>query len=445
MVTPRSPHALLDARTGLLRRLEAQPMPDHLPRALRLVSAFCSDTTRFCSSPSDLVASGCTWWDTDGAQAAAIGEAVERYCGNLIPAGLRQASYAELRAEGTAAIDPQTLVLYSEDQYRAPGFPFVPFTHDLRVRWAPGVDMVSGQATLVPASLVYVTYFRTPPTAGEPRTNFIMYAGIAAGSGRDDAERSALEELVERDAVMLAWLRGGVLQRVALPPDLATLFRGPDGVLDATVLTFPSESGLPVAGVLLRDRDRDVMALGTACRSDFRAAVLKAYAEAAQQHILLQELDDQSSGLMREVREDPAHLLKPWRADRSYGQAYRPDWHDVRDLMCQLQLYLDPAMRRDVDSRFEGAAVRWDEAPSPVERSRTAHLAALARSGIHPVSVDLTTPDVRSAGLHVVRVVAPGLHPNAPAAFPYLGGTRLYHWPDRITPDHVDLTPLPYA
>lgn len=62
-----------------------------------------------------------------------------------------------------------------------------------------------------------------------------------------------------------------------------------------------------------------------------------------------------------------------------------------------------------------------DEAPLDL-----ASLVALLMSrGHQPISVDLTTGDISIAGLHVVRILTPGLYNNAPAAFPLLGGSRL--------------------
>jgi ribosomal protein S12 methylthiotransferase accessory factor len=76
----------------------------------------------------------------------------------------------------------------------------------------------------------------------------------------------------------------------------------------------------------------------------------------------------------------------------------------------------------------------------------------LARHGFRALSVDVTTPDVRAAGLSVVRVIVPGLYPNAPAAFPCLGGRRLFEEPARLgwlpgilREEDLDLTPLPHT
>jgi ribosomal protein S12 methylthiotransferase accessory factor len=68
--------------------------------------------------------------------------------------------------------------------------------------------------------------------------------------------------------------------------------------------------------------------------------------------------------------------------------------------------------------------------------ARDTYLERLQAAGLRAVSVDLTSPDVASAGLRVVRVLVPGLYSNAPAAFPLLGGRRLYDVP--LTEGWVD-------
>ncbi|MGH8931122.1 MAG: YcaO-like family protein [Egibacteraceae bacterium] len=145
---------LLDRRTGIIRRLERRALPSHLPEALRYVTASISDATRFTAWPSDPIGAGCVWWDEDAARGAAVGEAVERYCGNLVPSGLRRGSYTDLVSGGYPALDPNELALHSPEQHLTPGFPFVPLTRDLLVRWAGGRDLGTGAPLLVPASLM---------------------------------------------------------------------------------------------------------------------------------------------------------------------------------------------------------------------------------------------------------------------------------------------------
>lgn len=434
---------LLDARSGVVRELRPATLPADMPDALYLVESVISDTTRWSCWPSDPAAAGCAFWDEHAAEAAALGEAVERYCGNLVPPGLLTASYTQLDRAAVAAIDPCSLALYTAEQYKTPGFPFVPFTRDLEVRWSQGREIRTGSPCQVPSSLVWVTYLRAPLTESEPRTNPTIYAGIAAGPTRAAAEQSALLELLERDAVAIGWISGSPIKEVLPATWLGQLAAGPERAFRARFLHFPSLVGVPVIGTLLVHEPTGHVALGTACRATPLEAAMKALAEAFQLHLVVRQLDDPTSPLCR-LATTPNSPLKPWRADRRYGLAYRQDRRDATDLGCHLQLHLDPAVRASLDGAFQPSTTSLLDIPSADSDVNALAGRLLAAAGISVISVDVTTADVAAAGLSVVRLVAPGLYSNAPAAMPYLGGTRLAAEMDRCG-GGLRWEPLPYG
>ena len=81
---------------------------------------------------------------------------------------------------------------------------------------------------------------------------------------------------------------------------------------------------------------------------------------------------------------------------------------------------------------------RLDEMPRlPAGEEAVSPLAALVeelrRHHLELIAVDLTTPDVSSSGLHVVRAVVPGLQPIGFGPFGLrLGGRRLYGLAERL-------------
>lgn len=433
---------LVDPRTGPVRRLRDVVVPDDLPQSLHLVEAVLADTTRWSPWPSDPTGAGCALWDQAAARGAALGEAAERYCGNLVRPSTVRASHDELVSAGTAAVDPDALSLFSEAQLDTPGFPFVRFGRDLPVRWERGWSLHTGSRTYVPSSLVWVTWFRAPPGEFEPRTNPVCYAGVAAGQDHEQALSAALSELLERDAVHVTWTAGRALEVVSVPDWLASVARGPTGAFDTCFLVFPSLVGSPVIGALTVHRPTGYVAMGTACRPTPVAAATKALAEALQLHLVVRQLDDPESPLGR-LAATAASPLKPWCPDRRYATGYRADLRDATDLGCHLQLWLDPAERASLDDALEDRGRRLIDILSFAPGS-DAIVRALVDHGIDPIGVDLTTDDVRRCGLVVLRVVAPGLYGNAPAAFSYLGGRRLG---DAMDPnlDRRRLRPLPYG
>lgn len=450
---------LVDPRFGLVTALLRREHGPELPSALISFTASVADSRFLGPWQGDRVALGCAFWDETQARRAAIGEAVERTCGNFIPRGLQRATFRQLAARGEAALDPRDLPLYSESQYRARGFPFVRFTPDLPILWAQGEDLADGSRVLLPASLVYINYF-AGALAAEPKTHFVAYAGIATGPSRTEAERAALEELIERDATMIWWHAGAPSRRIDIAGSarLSAALESPGDAsgLDYRLIEIANPLGVPVLGALLLDRKNDLAVLGSACRTDPLGAALKALAEAIHLRAFsLQMLDPNGSvwGSMRAGILD-ARAYKPFRADRRYLDHYRPDWRDVTDLGAQAQVWLDPRLHPALEPLLE-AAGPFPLAGVPAlagEDRRAALLERLAAHGLRAYSAEVTTPDVASCGLSVVRVIVPGLVPNAPAAFPYLGCPRLYTeparlgWSDRpLEEDELVRTPLPHA
>ncbi|MGH3915555.1 MAG: YcaO-like family protein [Pseudonocardiaceae bacterium] len=435
---------LVDSRYGLITRVVRQPRPAGLPGTFEAYSAEVADTRTYASWHADPYAFGASLIDPQEARTAAIGEAVERYCGNAVPPDLLLASYDQLVSDGAQALDPAALVLYSEEQYRQPGFPFLPFGRDLPVRWISSWDVATGDEVLVPASLVYLNYHQGR-YGDEPRTHFMILPGIAAGPDLDHAVRRACAELVERDAVTLWWQRGCSVTAVA--PDgegfPATLLVTADDAPapDYHLFRVPSDFGATVFGALLDDRDSGVVSMGSACHPHPRVAAVKALTEALQLRAFSLDLLDPMSPVWREIQAGARNtgIVRPYRADRAYLEAGCADFSDVLDFAGHAQLYLDPRMRGQLTRIL--APAQHESLPA---QNGTDPLDLLVGQGFQVLAVNLTTSDVTTAGCHVVRVIVPGLYPSAPAAFPFLGGSRLYHGPDGpLTGADLVLVPAP--
>lgn len=441
---------LLDGRTGIVRRLVRRPVPSWFPPSFTLTHAWLCDTTRFGRWPVDATGAGYSFADPRRTVAAALGEAAERYCGNLVPTGLVTASHTELVDAGIDAVDPDSLALYSPAQYETPGFPLVPMTTDLVQQWARGRDLRTDAPVLVPASLVWVSW--TAPSAGHdaPRTNPVMQAGLAAGADRVSAETGALLEVIERDAMTLSWHGGRGLRQAVLPRWLRDFCQGPQGVFDVRFLAFDNEFSEPIVGALVTDERTGYLTLGMGVHHDPLDAALKAYGEALQLQLFVADYDDPAGSYAR-LAASPTSPLKPWRADRAYRQSYRGDLSDVVDYGCHLQLYLDPVVREEFHRELAGAVtgeIRLEDLAPRAAQTPDRRLAGLvdrlAARGHRAVAVDVTTADVRRAGLHVTRLIVPGLYCNAPIGMPFLGGQRLPAARSRPRTASLPALPLPH-
>jgi ribosomal protein S12 methylthiotransferase accessory factor len=481
---------LVDPRLGLITSLTRHDRRPGMPPAWIGYGASVARTTAYAPWETDRYGFGAALGDPDRARRAALGEAVERYCGNIVPDELRTASFNELTSAGLDAVDPEDLALYSPRQHATPGFPFVPFTRDLRVAWTGGRDMRTGAEVLVPASLAYLNYFRGAH-ADEPATNALSFAGIATGEDRGHAERFALEELFERDASTIWWMTGASAPVVADGDKVIGLLDDPDADQRIVrLLALPSPFGVPVMAVFIEDHRLRMIAFGSACRADAEEASTKALVEAYGLLGLTMQLADPGSDVWR-ARDDGSigsHVFRPFRAERDYASVIRPDFRDLTDLPAVAQLYLDPQMQGEPLDRLraDDPVIRLADIPAAAPRNaapynnaapdhnagpdrneapngnagpnhnagpngntgpehsglRDCYVSRLYQAGLRAVSVDLTTPDVRAAGLCVVRVIVPGLYGNAAAAFPYLGGARLYQ---HVGEDDLVRHPIPLA
>ncbi|VEG28964.1 bacteriocin biosynthesis docking scaffold, SagD family [Actinomyces howellii] len=444
------PEDLLDERTGLVLRVREVRHDRRVPAALVTRQADVGDIRAVSPWANNILCQGSSFGDPRAARDAALGESVERYCGNVLDTlPVTWASYRELRRRGVPALDPRELVLYSRAQYEAPGFPFVPLTRGLRVHWVPGRRLGDGSEVLVPASMVYVNWF-SAGFAAAPPTNFCAFAGIAAGPDEDFAVAGALEEIIERHATMVWWLNAHPLAEVSglAAPAL-------DPPLRVAYLSLDNEFGVPVAAAVVHDDEAGLVNIGFSARPRLADAASKALTEA----LTLQE------GSRDLLRADGRHwkvmadgelngrAFKPWRADRRYLDDFRADMHDCDDLMVQQQVYLDPRAAARMSHLLE-PGLRRPPAQDPQDGDRSAerYRRALERQGVDAIVVDITTSDVASTGMRVVRVIAPGTVGNAPAAFPFLGRRRVQDiavelgW--RSTPleeDELNYFPMPHA
>jgi ribosomal protein S12 methylthiotransferase accessory factor len=404
---PREPGAepadlLVDERLGIVTGLVAMTFEPPMPAALTTVQALGCDISRVGPWRNDPVGGGCGFGDFGAARRAAVGELVERYCGNIVrPELLTHASYEDLSAAGEHAVDPQTLVLFSAHQYGSAGFPFHPFGRDLPVHWVRGRSLTRDIPAWLPASLVYVNWYASGYADGPP-VNGASYAGIATGPSLAESVTAGLYESIERHATMVWWLNRQPLPGVRPSPAvLAAWPESANGPLRGRLIQLDNEFGVPVLAGVVEDTERDMLTIGFAARHDPAQAALKAWAEALMLQRTSADLAREDNAYTATVAGGrlPEQGLKPWRADRRYLDDYRADFRDVVSLICQTQVHLDPRAAPGLP------AVR----------------AAVEARGHEIFYADITTPDVAATGLRVTRTLVPGLIGNFPAAFPFLG------------------------
>jgi ribosomal protein S12 methylthiotransferase accessory factor len=448
---------LVGGRLGIVTALRTVRHDRPLPANLTTVQAVGCDMRHAGPWWNDPVGGGSAFDNASAARRAAIGEVVERYCGNIVRRELvTRATYDELVARGEHAVDPDTLVLYSAAQYSAPGFPFVPLARDQVTDWVRGHSLTRDVPAWLPASLVYVNWYGTELATGSA-TNGAFYAGIAAGPDLRSSIRAGLLEVIERHATMVWWLNRPVLK--AVRPAGALSDTWPEatsgGQLRGWLIAIENEFSVPVIAGVVEDRAQRLLTIGFAARGDPEQACLKAWTEG----LILQEISrDLLSPKSVYNSVVASHRLadqglKAWRPDRQYLDAYRHDFHDVTSLLCQPQVYLDPRavdmIRPWVDVP---AGISLDELPRLEPDTLETLQAAVESRGHEIYYADITTSDVAATGLRVTRTLVPGTIPNSPAAFHYLGrnvaqdsAVRLGWRSQPLAESELTTIPLPHA
>ncbi|MCK2237554.1 MULTISPECIES: YcaO-like family protein [unclassified Crossiella] len=420
------PETMVDPLTGIVRRLvDVAPVPG-LPHRYRGVTAEVSDARRLGAWPADRVSLGTTFGDVEGARVAALGEAVERYCGNRLPPlddpRLRRTTAAALAAEGHRHFGPADLPFFAPWQHREPGFPYQEFTPDTELLWTRGEE--DGDPCWLPASWVYLNYF-TGERRREPRLHHLNYAGIATGADAPDAHRRGLLELLERDALELWWHLGAPTRGIALDsvPGLAADLTGTR--LKIHLVELPTEHPVACVAAVAIDEETGIVAGGGAARFDPAEACAKAAMEAIHTWVFTLGLLEPDGWVFDTIKAGilAKGLYLDHRPDRHYRDNAGPHFARVRDLGAQPQIWLDPRTQESLLHRFTNPTTQVTAADLPTGTFPELQ-ESLRAQGCRVATVDLTTPDVAETPWRVLRVAATGLIPNAPAAFRYLGLPR---------------------
>lgn len=356
----------------------------------------------------------------------AIAESIERYCAAFSQGKRRFVTWHELDGVATP---PEDFALFSDAQYRTPGFPFKRFDRNTPTQWVHGRALSNGQSRWVPAAFVHLPHHRAQ---GEPRITTSISTGLAAGDDEHSATASALLEVVERDAFMLAWRH-----RVPTPGiDLDSIGLGHEATLVAALRStgmrcrarlITQDIALPVVVVVLQGRTstQPAAVIGAGAAAQPLRAVRLALEEACLSLFGINRL-------MRDLENEIAHASDDELNSltlQSTAFAIRPEFAEAAAHLFGDDLDAEIVTIADLDRRFANVA----------DGSLDTLVPALGRWSQHAVMVDCTTPDVRDIGFRVVRVVIPELRPlDHDAGVPHLGGHR---WLDR--PRYDDPHPFP--
>jgi ribosomal protein S12 methylthiotransferase accessory factor len=380
------------------------------PDEHRLISIGCelADGGPTIGSPVESY-TGSEHWLRDAAEAAAIGEALERYAGSYVPTDRLVVASAE--EVGPRAVEPERFALFSAAQHAEQGFPFHPFGRDTVVSWVEGFAIPGGEPAYLPAQLVYMPWRRQ--ALAETRIGHATSSGLACAATLEEAVLTGLLELIERDAFMLVWHNRLSLALLDWSGD-DDLLRLDRRYFAPTALSYSAVDlsvflDVPtVLGVVHGARGRlGALGVGAASAPTVAVAWRKALAEAfsVQRWVRDQafEQPERLGGNAAEIRTFDDHTLYYAGEERARRAAFLDGSAERRSTR-----EITPLEGGNVLELIEGVARR------------------LADRDIRAYAVDVTTPDVGSGGLRVVRLVVPELCPlDVVEGARFLGGRRM--------------------
>jgi len=425
---------LIGKKTGLIRYLlELESEADDF--GVSKYYAYLSHTSRFAPLESSRkTGSAALSWQR--AKAAAVGEAIERYCCSFYDVdNFVFASYSEMQDD---AVAPGDFALFSEEQYSQPGFRYSRFSRNSKVNWVWGYSLIEQRSVLVPACFVYMPY---RPMSGETRIKEAITTGAAAGSSLEEATLSAIYEAVERDAFTIMWLNKLPAPKVDLSSfKNQAILRFVDRVrssnLRLVINYIATDVGIPVFFGMLVDEsgNKPVVAVGAAASLDPELGILHTLEEVVQ------------------TRDWARRLVKQ---EKESGPFHLQSFEDVKDFEDHVLLYAWKDLREAFDFLLNSSrSVTVDEIPNLSSKSVLENVSLcremLAAKGMDVIAVNITTPDITEVGFTVMKVIVPGLQPlNGDYAYRCLGGRRLYEVPRILgyaeeATEEASLNPYPH-
>jgi ribosomal protein S12 methylthiotransferase accessory factor len=365
------------------------------------------------------LAVGGAGWDAAAAEAACVGEAIERLQPYRLPADrVVFGSFAAWPLD-EPAVPPERWVLFHPEQYAAAGFPFRPLTAATDCTWVCFREALTGDPWWVPAELAYLFLEPGAAHAIAPAVS----TGLSCGRIGDPVLLRGLQEVLERDAVVGAWWGtypleewpadhvfdglGPALRRRLERPNLRYRFYRVSGGFSAHV-TIVTVEGEDVEGYCF--------SAGSACRETRRAAWLKAVLEAVHARHYVRYLLRQ-----RPTAEPPG--VPTSFPDHAVYYSLRPE-------------------------ALEGTVLRRAAAPSAGEEDASSEDLATLAARLGPdrpvLFRNMTPPAIAQAqlGWYVLRVVVPGLQPlHGDHRLPHLGGPL---WAPRGLHDWAGMPPHPF-
>jgi ribosomal protein S12 methylthiotransferase accessory factor len=363
-------------------------------------------------------AAGSIAWNREAAADGAIGEALERYAASV--ANMETKFLADLKTQ--KVILPDQFAWFSDQQYYQKNFSWKKLPAE-KLSYAEVFSIYNNNPAWLPdfaLTLGSQSKFHLPSTS----------TGLAAHGSFYQALLSALEEVLERDALACYWLNSLPGRSIPIPKKYQTLVDEKEGQIFAFDLSqaWNPLSVIAVCG-FLPSRGKKRISLGVACRPSREQALDKAFLEFAQGCIF--------AGHYTASNVAPEKLQPKQVTTFDLHAAYytfRPDQWEETPLIKKSFTY-QGQLKNNFDST-EPQIILQQVLPE------------LKKAGLSLYYRQLEPVDVKQAGVYVVRVVSPEMSLiHGDENIPFLGGRVqdvIWRFPDLVNKTGIFPNPFPH-
>lgn len=331
----------------------------------------------------------------------AVSEAHEWHASGWMHGDLIRAKYNELHQ----AIHPHEIVKYSSQQYRLKHFPFVEFESDREYCWTTVQNIITDEFHSLLADCVYFPY------QADSYYTFANSSGTAASNDFENAIRTAVLELIERDAFMIVWLQRLKMPKFdvkSMPLDIQQRVRILEELrYDVHILNFTLDTA-PVIFVLAQSSEL----LHTTCSASSGFDV---------EDVVDHALKEIESSIYCKLEFPQSNFIKP---------------KDVRHTSDHGVLYEQERYFREADFLVSDCpCMKFNDVSGAPNKNWESLVDTLHKKHLRILALELTSTDkaINSPNLRIAKAFIPGL---VPISFGYRqepgGMRRLYDVPIKL-------------
>lgn len=415
---------------GLISSVGRLPIPSGEPK-FPIFTGSLGDMSKLFDYSNDMMIDG-SGGDINAEQAEikAVAESIERYS-SIVYNEEKQFIWATADELGNEALDLDLIPKCSKNEVSHPGCPIQLPTKKEPIRWVRGVNLRNKELTWIPSIM---TYLQIHYKSKAERFWLPISTGCAAHTTMEQAILNGICEVVERDAISIAWLQKLSLPKVKLDNSpkwvqsyIEKMKKEPN--VKHHVFNATSDLGIPTLYSIQETEHNSQLATLVMCSTELNPykAYVKLMREAASSRIAMQ--------MGYQPSEDVDDFIGVFDGASYMG---KPSKRDAFDFILKGDHSIDISSLKNIDT-------------GDASENLKNILKTLDDKGHKVYAVDLTTDEAKRAGLYVVRIIIPTL---MPLSFSYrarfLGTQRLYQAPKSmgypvLSAENINKWPQPFA